>query len=131
MLGPSSHPLLGGLDTRYLLLHDSSIVPYYYISDFSSVVPCIIFLGSVVLFTEEDHGKMGLCHLVWTGSDLWHSSCSVNLKMHKNCIESQSSGRVYRSKYLGKSPSDSDQEKNYTDKLLLLTHVISKHGIMF
>lgn len=74
---------------------------------------------------------MDLCHLVWTGSDLWDSSCSVNLKIHKNCIESQSSGRVCQPKYLGKSPSDSDQEKNYTDKLLLLTHEISKHGIMF
>lgn len=74
---------------------------------------------------------MGLCHLIWTGSDLWHSSYSVNVKIHKNGIESQSSGRICQSKYLGKSPSDSEQDKNYTDKLLLLTHVIFEHGIMF
>lgn len=137
MLGLSSHPFIGGLDARYCYC---SIPPVSLLNTFHICLQ--LFLVSFFFFGGgragscnctywEGHGKMDLWHHVWTGNDLWHSSCSVNLRIHKHCIESQSSGRACQPKYLGKSPSDSDQEKNYTDKLLLLTHAISKHGVMF
>lgn len=112
--GSSSHPLYGGVDTRCLLLHYSSSARISNHFCFSSCFKFLLqlspspFLVFIVIFTGEDQGKMGLCHLVWTESKLRNSSCNVNVNIYNNFIDSQSPGRDCKSKCLGTSPGDSD-----------------------
>lgn len=84
-----------GVDTRYTCYY--TVSPVFLLTTFQVFLQLSLapFLGLVVVFTGDNQGKMGLCHLVWTGIDLWYSSCSVNIKISlKKSIESQSPGRV-------------------------------------
>lgn len=68
MLGLSSHPLLGGLDASYLLLHYSSSVTSYHISGFflQLFLVSFSFLGGR---EGKGRGRTRSCNCIyWGGS---------------------------------------------------------------